>query len=214
MPVRLLLADDHAVFREGMAALLQRSEKIELVDLATDGHDLLDKLEQHRPDVVVTDLTMPGPGAKAMLTEIAARAPGTRIIVLTMHNEPAIAASVMELGVDGYVVKEDAFAQVVDAIAAVTRGKRYLSPSIAAELLTSHPPHAATVQLTPRELAVLRGIAAGDTNRRMAATLRISVKTVETHRAKLMRKLDVRSAPELIRVAMERGYLAGGERLP
>ncbi|MCO6455597.1 MAG: response regulator transcription factor [Pirellulaceae bacterium] len=210
MPIRLLIADDHAVFRQGLAALLGQVEELELIGQADDGEQLLRAVRLDRPDIVLTDLEMPGPSPLTLLATLRQLAPTTPIIVLTMHKQPSQASQVIELGVDGYVVKEDAFQQVVDAVFAVASGKRYVSPGVAADIVAWHQQRGAAATqpgLSARELEVLRAIADGHTNRRIASELGISVKTVETHRASLMRKLKVRSAAALVRVAMERGYL-------
>lgn len=211
MPIRLLLADDHAVFRQGLAELLRQTPEIELTGQVEDGELLLRAVRLDPPDVVLTDLEMPGPEPSTLLTSLRQVAPDMPIVVLTMHNRASLASQVLSLGVQGYVVKEDAFQQVVQAVIAVSRGKRYVSPCLAADLVKwqqdQYGSASARQDLSPRELQVLRAVADGHTNRRIASDLGISVKTAETHRASLMRKLKVRSAAAAVRVAMERGYL-------
>lgn len=214
MPIRLLLADDHAVFRQGLAALLRQTPEIELTGQVEDGELLMRAVRLDPPDVVLTDLEMPGPEPSTLLTSLRQVAPAMPIVVLTMHSRASLASQVLALGVEGYVVKEDAFQQVVEAVIAVSRGKRYVSPSLAADLVRWQQqqqqqlgPAAASQALSRRELQVLRAVADGHTNRRIASDLGISVKTVETHRASLMRKLKVHSAAAAVRVAMVRGYL-------
>ncbi len=200
---RVALADDHAIVRQGLAALMERHEWIEVVGLATSGFELLRILDEVPVQVAVVDVTMPGPEISDLAAQIAERSPGTRMVALTMHGEAAVARRVLRSGFTGYVHKDDAFAELVGAIREAADGNRFVSERVR-QALEATPEFA---DLSPQELNVLQCVSRGMTNRRIAAELEISVKTVETHRARLMRKFDVHSAPELIRIATEHRWL-------
>jgi len=205
--IRLILADDHKMFREGVARLLAEADGLQLVGEAADGDEALKLAEAAAPDLALIDLTMPGPGAAAIIDALAKQAPPVRTIILTMHNEAPVAVQMVRAGAKGFVLKDAAFQELLDAIDQVTAGGSYMSPSLGASLAARGADQPTTPALSGREQEVLKMIAAGDTNRRIASRLGVSVKTVETHRANLMQKLGVRGAAELVRVAVEQGVL-------
>lgn len=211
--IRVVIADDHRLVREGIRALLDKSDDIQVVGEADDGAAALELVAQLAPDVLVTDISMPGLSGLEAAAEIAQRGLSTAVVVLTMHAEEALARRALANGARGYVLKDSVTDELLLAIRAARRGGTYLSPVVSAKLL--HPPaadpaeaaDAQTPPLTPREREVLRLIGQGHTNRAIAAALSISIKTVERHRTQLMAKLDVHNLVDLVRVAIRRGWI-------
>ncbi len=211
--IRVVIADDHRLVREGIRALLDKSDDISVVGEADDGAAALALVAQLAPDVLVTDISMPGLSGLEAAAEVAQRGLPTAVVVLTMHAEEAMARRALASGARGYVLKDSVTDELLLAIRAARRGGTYLSPVVSAKLL--HPPTsdaeadavAATPPLTPREQEVLRLIGQGHTNRAIAAALSISIKTVERHRTQLMAKLDVHNLVDLVRVAIRRGWI-------
>jgi DNA-binding NarL/FixJ family response regulator len=214
----VLLADDHAVVAEGLASLL-RSE-ITVVGTVTDGARLLEAARQLRPDVVVTDLAMPGMSGLDALRRLradalevsptlkASSAPKVpKVIVLTMHADPELAAEALRAGASGFIVKHAAGTELVAAIGSVLRGKAYLSPELAPAVLgmLAEPGPSGRPALTPRQREVLRLLADGCTMKEAAAALGVSPRTVETHKYQIMASLGLGSTAELIRYALEHG---------
>jgi len=207
--LRVIVADDHAVFRQGLAALLGSVPDIELVGEAADGPELERLMAQVRPDVAVVDVAMPGHDLRRLLSQTGAGG-GIRVVALTQHGEPSVAQPLIAAGVAGYVLKESAFEELLAAVRAVAAGGRYVSPTLAARLLQC--PADAAELLSPREQQVLRLIACGLVNKQIAARLGISIDTVRTHRNRLMEKLGLHTVAELTRYAVERGLVpASGE---
>ncbi len=206
--INVMIADDHQMFRQGITNLLATTEDIRLVGEAADGDAAIRVANEARPHVALVDLTMPGPGAKRVIAELSAQSPAVGTIVLTMHNEASLATQMLRAGARGFVVKDGAFQEVLDAVRTVAAGGSYVSPTLAAKLASGGSSDEEAPRLSGREQEVLEMVANGDTNRRIANRLGVSVKTVETHRASLMQKLGVRGAAELIRVAVERGLLS------
>ncbi len=211
--IRLVLADDHAVVRAGLRALLDAEADLTIVGEAGTGQETLAICAAARPDVVLLDVTMPGNEHLDVVRSLAACAPETRVLLLTMHQDVRLLREAMKLGAAGYVLKKSAESQLLAAIRAVAAGGRYVDPAMGAALL--EPPHATAPQapraglrgLTSREVEVLKLAAQGYANKEIAAKLFISVKTVETHRSHINEKLGIRSRVELIRVARQAGLL-------
>jgi two-component system response regulator NreC len=207
--IRIVLADDHAVVRSGLRLVLDGEEGFEVVAEAGTVADTLRKVRAIRPDVLVLDLNM---GSESSLPEIPglrADVPGTAIVVLTMQNEPAFARQALQAGAAAYVLKEAADDELVHAVRAAARGEIYLNPQLGARLAAEPPPRAATPpdDLTDREVEVLRLIALGNTNGEIAGELYLSVRTVESHRAHIQRKLGRTTRAELVRYALQRGLV-------
>lgn len=197
----IVLADDHAVVRAGLRLLLQAEPGWEVVAEAGDTETAVRKVAGHRPDVLVLDLNMPGGSTLEALPAIAARSPETRVVVLTMQDDPEYARRAIAAGAKAYVLKESADVELVEAIHRAARGDTYLSPQLGAALATatSGPPGG----LTARELDVLRLLALGHINPEIAEQLFLSVRTVETHRARMQQKLRLTTRAELVRYALE-----------
>lgn len=201
MPVRLLIADDHRVVRTGLRLLLERQPDVEVVGEASAGAEALAMARELRPDLVILDLSMPGGSG---LEVIAALATETRVLVLTMHDDPAYVRQVLRAGGHGYVLKEAADAELLAAMATVAAGRRYVYPTLAAPLLEPTPPVAVPrLSLSPRELEVLRLFALGHTFQEIAAQLAVGVRTVETYKTRLCEKLGMHTRAELVRYAIE-----------
>jgi two-component system response regulator NreC len=216
--IRVLLADDHAVLRAGLRALIRAQPDLDVVGEAGDGDGAVQKAIDTAPDVVVMDLTMPGGGVRA-IERIRHQCPAVRVLVLTMHDAPAYLRSSLAAGASGYVVKSAADSDLLAAIRAVHRGKVVLDPSLAAAVVYGSLPRRTVGgspggPLSPREREVLDLIAQGYTNQQMADQLGLSVKTVETYRSRLVEKLGLRSRAELVRYALDSGLFASGEASP
>jgi DNA-binding NarL/FixJ family response regulator len=201
----VLLADDHAVVAEGLASLL-RSE-FSVLGTVTDGAQLLEAARRLRPDVIVTDLTMPGMSGFEALRRLRADGLAPRVIVLTMHADADLAAEALRAGAAGFIVKHAAGAELVAAIRSVLRGKTYLTPDLAPDVLNmlAEPETSSGGKLTPRQREVVRLLADGRTMKEVASALGLSPRTVETHKYQIMEALGLGSSAELIRYAIEHG---------
>lgn len=208
MPPRILLADDHEIFRQGLRALLER-EGFHVVGEAADGHAAIQKAAQLIPDVAVVDLAMPLLNGLDAAREITRVSPRTRTILLTMHAEDPYVARALQAGIRGYVLKSQAAEDLVQAIREVGRGAVYLSPGVSETVVEAYlakrdvPPD----PLTPREHQVLQLIAEGKTTKEVAALLGVSVKTAESHRMRIMTKLDIHEIAGLVRYAIREGLV-------
>ncbi len=219
--IRILIADDHAVVRSGLRLLINSQKDMEVVGEARDGREVLPKVRETRPDIALMDLSMPGGGGVQAIAQLRREEPGVRVVVLTMHDDPDYLRSVLSAGGFGYVVKRSADADLVSAIRAAARGEKFLDPSIGEGLVQeilreSEPGGAETgeIRLSPREREVLGLLAHGHTNAEIGEKIDVSVKTVETYRARLSQKLGLHSRAELVRYAMSRGILKSDEGLP
>ena len=201
--MRVVIADDHAIFREGIVSLLTKLGGAEVVGQADNWRTLIEAVEETRPDIAIVDVSMPGVGLTAALGRLKDVA-ATKFIALTMHDEPLVAQRVLRAGVAGYVLKQGPSSELLDALAAVAGGGTYVSAEIGTKLVLA--PNRET-PLSPREQEVLQMIAAGRSNKEVARELGISVRTVDTHRTRIMRKLDVHSAAELVRHALDQGLI-------
>jgi DNA-binding NarL/FixJ family response regulator len=208
----LLLADDHAVVRQGLRALLEPEFRV--VAETGDGLQVAGLAERVRPDCVVLDLMMPGLNGLDVARQIHQRLPQTRIIVLSMHPDEAYVVEALKSGASGYVLKGSNSEELIQAIRECAAGRRYLSPSLSERVIQSYIERFAASAavdayetLTPREREVLHLAAEGLSNPRIAQRLSLSVRTVESHRANLMRKLSIHTQAELIRYALDRGIL-------
>ena len=213
--IRVLIADDHAIMRDGLRALVEAQPGLIVVGEAADGHEAWQRSCELHPDVLVLDLSMPGVGGAEAAERIAKDCPTVRVLALTMHEERGYVTRLLRVGAAGYVLKRTAAAELVRAIRAVAAGGTYVDPSLAGALLTPPPtprpaPNAdrtAPSALTTREAEVLRLVARGHSNKDIAADLDISVKTVETHKANGMTKLGLTSRAALVRYGVEAGWL-------
>jgi two-component system response regulator NreC len=212
-PIRVLIADDHAVLRAGLRMLLEAQQDIEVVGEAGDGSEVSQKAHALQPDVVLMDLTMPGPHSGEVIRAVVRTCPTTRVLILTMHDDPAYLASALAAGAAGYVVKKVADSELLLAIRAVHAGRTFVDLT-----QTLRPPRHAVPgradaqreppkELSRREREVLRLLAQGHSNQQIADEIRLSVKTVETYRTRLRVKLGLKGRAELYRFAVESGIL-------
>lgn len=207
MSLRVLIADDHAIVRDGLKALLE-TDGIEVIAEASDGLEAVRQARELTPDVAVLDLAMPQMNGITAAREIAGVAPRTRVVLLTVHTERQYVIAALRGGVHGYVIKSQAAADLLHAIEIVTRGETYLSPSIS-EIVVAACKHELGVLRDPlsvRERQVLQLIAEGKTTKEVARTLGISVKTAESHRTRIMGKLDIHETASLVRYAIREGF--------
>jgi two-component system response regulator NreC len=209
MAITIVLADDHAVVRSGLKLLLEAEDDIEVVAVAGNADDALRYVRGHKPDILVLDLNMPGTRRSLdIIPEVAEASPGSRVVVLTMQEDPAFARQALRNGALGYVLKEAADDDLVHAVRLAAQGDSYLHPRLGAALAAQ--PEGPPDDLTEREVDVLRLIALGHTNAKIAERLDISIRTVETHRAHIQQKLRVSARAELVRYALEHRLVAVG----
>jgi two-component system, NarL family, response regulator NreC len=206
MPIRILLAEDHVILRQGLRALLERSE-MAIVGEASDGQEALRIAHEQHPDVAILDIAMPHLNGLEATRRLREALPQTKIILLTVHTEDPYVLEAMRAGAVGYVLKTQAAADIVQAIRDVVQGEIYLSPRVSRVVVKAYltrsdlPPD----PLTSREREILQLIAEGHTTKEIAWRLELSVKTVESHRIRLMRKLDIHETATLVRYAIRRG---------
>jgi two-component system, NarL family, response regulator NreC len=202
-PIRLVLADDHAVVRSGLRMLLDSEPGFEVVAEASDIESARRYVRGHHPSVLVLDLNMPGGSSLEAIPMIREESPDTQIVVLTMQQEPAFAREAIGAGALGYVLKEAADDELVEAVRRAAVGENYLNPKLGARM-ASEPPPGPPDDLSEREVDVLRLIALGHTNAEIAEQLYLSVRTVETHRSHIQQKLRLSTRAELVDYALKR----------
>ena len=206
MPIRVLLAEDHVMFRQGLRVLLEQAGMV-VIGEASDGQEALRLAHEHQPDVAVLDIAMPHLNGLETARRLRETVPQTKIVLLTMHTEEPYVLEALQAGTVGYVLKTQAAADIVQAIRDALQGAIYLSPRVANAVVQAYltrstlPPD----PLTSREREILQRIAEGQTTKEIAARLGLSVKTVESHRINLMRKLDIHETATLVRYAIRRG---------
>ena len=215
--IRIALCDDHAVVRSGLRRILEAEPDLEVVGEAGSADEAVEVARDTRPDVFVMDLGLPDRSGIAATADVCATSPTTRVLVLTVHDDVAYLRRAFDAGAAGYLVKEAADVEMVQAVRQVAAGKQYVHPFLGAALLA---PDAATArpagpggELSEREVEVLTLIANGLTNAEIAERLYVSVRTVETHRAHIHQKLNVRTRAEIVRVARESGILEADDAL-
>lgn len=214
MTIRILIADDHSVIRAGLRAILSTQPDLEIVGEAADGNEALRLANDLQPDVILTDISMPGPvgGGIAVARRLKETSPAIRVLILTVHEDESLLREAIRAGAAGYIVKRAAETELISAVQAACRGDLYVHPSMTRVLfkdLTTLPVTRPlpTELLTSREMDVLRLLAKGYTNRQIADVLCLSMRTVEGHRASVMSKLNLRSRVELTSYAEEHGLL-------
>jgi two-component system response regulator NreC len=205
---KIVIADDHRVVRSGLRMLLDREEGFEVVAEAGDVADARRYVRAYHPDVLILDLNMPGDPSLPAIPNVLEESPGTRVVVLTMQEDPAFAREALQSGASGYVLKEAADEELVHAVQAAASGGTYLNPALGARiaavpLQSPGPPD----DLTERETEILRLIALGHTNSEIAAQLYLSVRTVESHRSHIQQKIGLTSRAQLVHYALEHGLL-------
>jgi DNA-binding NarL/FixJ family response regulator len=212
--LRVVLADDHEVVRTGMRSLLESTPGMAVVGEARDGEEAIARAAELRPDVVVMDVTMPVLDGAAATERLSREYPDVKVLVLTAHDDRAHLTRLLQAGAAGFVLKRAAADELVRAIRAVAAGGTYVDPVLAGHLLRGRlrsagaDPSVATDPLSEREEEVLRRIAWGESNREIAARLGISTKTVETYKARIAEKLGLRNRTEMVRYALQRGWLS------
>ncbi len=210
--IRVIIAEDHNLVRQGIRALLEQSGTVQVIAEAATGDEAVKLTEKHKPDVVVMDLSMPRlDGAQAAERILEMKLP-TQIIILSMHADTTMVQQLLRRGVKGYLLKDAVSAELMLAIQSVSEGKMFLSPTISDSVMTlllspEAVAESAVDLLTPREREVLQLVAEGNTNNAIAETLHISVKTVEKHRANVMNKLGVNDLASLVREAIKQGLV-------
>lgn len=204
----VMLADDHTIVTEGLISLLK--EEFDVVGSVGDGRMLVDAARRLRPDVIVTDISMPGMSGLDALRQLQAERVVSRIIVLTMHADADLAASAMRAGAAGFILKHAAGEELVTAIREVMQGRVYLTPAMTKDVLArlTAPAGETTIPLTPRQREVLLLIVEGRRMKEIAAALQLSTRTVETHKYEMMETLGLQSTAELVRYAIQHGLVA------
>ncbi len=212
--VKILLADDHAVLRAGLRALLNAEPDMEVVGEAADGEEVLNTIKNLQPDLVLLDLSMPGMNGMECLEQIIMDYPEIKVLVLTMHDDEEYLKAVLRLGAKGYVLKKAADVELLSAIRTVAKGEMFIYPSMATALLCQIiNPKAQdrtddkVKSLSEREHDVLKYLALGHTNQEIADIIHVSVKTVDTYKARIVEKLGLRKRSELVRYALENGII-------
>jgi two-component system response regulator NreC len=207
-PVRIVLADDHAVVRRGLELLLAAEDGFEVVASVGDVQAAIRAARGYKPDVLVLDLNMPGGSSLEAIPRIIEASPGTRIAILTMQSEPAFARQALGAGALAYVLKEAAEEELVEAVRRAAAGETYLNPQLGARIAAEPPaPSGTPDDLSEREVEVLRMIALGHTNAEIAEQLYLSIRTVESHRAHIQQKLRRSSRADLVRYALDHGLV-------
>ena len=213
--VRIVIAEDHTILREGLRSLLSSNPIFEIVGEAEDGREAIRCVEKFKPDLILTDLSMPRMNGMEAIKEIKKESPATKVLVLTVHRAEEYILATFRAGADGYILKDSTHSELVMAVKKVLSGKHYISPEISEKVIEGYLEGKKTLKsrtswetLTQREREILKLIAEGYKNKEIADDLCISVKTVEKHRANLMGKLDLHSIQALTAFAIERGLVS------
>lgn len=211
-PIRVVLADDHKLIRAGLRALLEKLPDIEVVAEASDGQEAIRLVEQHEPHIVLTDIAMPGVNGLELTRQLADKFPNVRVVILSMYSDEAHVYRALRAGAAGYLLKGAAREELTLAIRAVAQGETYLSPPVSKITIGKYSGRVNAEpcplrKLSPRQEQVLQLIAEGKTTKQVALELNISVKTVETHRARIMEQLDIHDIAGLVRYAIRVGLV-------
>jgi len=202
-PIRLLVVDDHPLLREGIAGVLEGEDDLQLVAEAADGDEAVAAFRAHRPDVTLMDLQMPRRNGVDAIIAIRAEFPGARIIVLTTYAGDAQALRALQAGAQGYLLKSSLRKELVDTVRGVMAGRRRIAAEVAGEIAA----HAGDTPLSAREIEILRGVAAGNSNKIVAARLGISEETVKAHMKSILAKLGANDRPHAVTIGLRRGIL-------
>jgi DNA-binding NarL/FixJ family response regulator len=205
--VRILIADDHGIVRSGLKLLLDRQPDMQVIAEAEDGVDALEKTIAERPDLAILDVSMPRMTGLQATHEIKKQAPGTHVLILSMHDDERYLFEALRAGASGYVLKRAADQDLLDAIRAAARGEPFLTPAAQQTLIRDFLERGEQPELTPREEEIVKLIAEAHTNREIAEILHLSEKTVESHRANVLQKLGMRDRVELVRYAIKHGLV-------
>ena len=210
MTTRVLFVDDHAVVRSGLRRLIDAEPEIEVVGEAENGERAVFEAIAGKPDVVVMDVSMPGKSGIEAMPAVLQAVPAARVLVLSMQDEPSYIRDAFEAGASGYVLKDAADTEIVEAIRAVASGEQYVNPALGAKLVTMEAAERRRAEADPlseREHEVLGLLALGHTNQEISKSLYISVRTAETHRAHIMQKLGLATRADLVRYALDNGLI-------
>jgi DNA-binding NarL/FixJ family response regulator len=216
MTVRILIADDHKILREGLKSLLEKQPEFAVVAEAQDGLSAISAAKKHKPDIAILDIGMPDLNGIEVTRRIRSEIAETRVIALSMHADRRFVMGILEAGANGYLLKDSAFAELITAVTAVAKGKMYLSPSIAETVVKNslekldRKDEGSSVLLSGREREVLQMIAEGKSTKEIALKLFVSTKTVETHRKQIMDKLNIRTVAGLTKYAIKEGLTSLG----
>ncbi len=212
---RIVIAEDHTILREGLRSLLSHNPEFEIVGEAEDGREAIQCVEKFKPDLILTDLSMPRMNGMEAIREIKRQSPKTKVLVLTVHKAEEYILSALKAGADGYLLKESTHVELMTAVKKVLSGKRYIGPEISEMVIEGYLEGRKTLKtrtawetLTHREREILKLIAEGYKNKEIADDLCISVKTVEKHRANLMEKLNLHNVQALTTYAIEKGLVS------
>jgi len=207
--IRILLADDHAVVRQGFKMILAEQPDMEIAGEAANGREAVELAEKIKPDVVVMDVAMPELNGIEATRRLAASAPHIRVLALSMHKDSVYVREILRAGARGYLLKDSPAQDLLAAVRAVAGGEGYLSPAVSSAVLDDYRKHVTNPidLLTSREREVLQMLAEGKTNKEIATTLNLSVYTVDAHRGRIMEKLNVHSINELVRFAVRNGLI-------
>jgi len=214
MSIRIILADDHKITRQGLRSLIDENDDMEVIAEAENGRDAVDLARQLKPDVVIMDVSMPDLNGVEATRQIVQDNPQMKIIALSMHSDTLFVSEMLKSGASGYLLKDCAFEELEQAIRTVTESKAYLSPSISGIIVEDYLHRLSKADLstsevlTDREREVLQLIAEGQSTKQIALKLHISAKTVETHRRQIMNKLDMHTVAELTKYAIRKGLTA------
>ncbi|MFA5419292.1 MAG: response regulator transcription factor [Bacteroidales bacterium] len=213
MPIKILIADDHQLFREGLITLLSESQDIEILAQTEDGKQTIDKAKKLNPDIIIMDIGMPLINGIEATGILRVEAPGIKVIALTMHAEKHFIKGMLEAGAYGYLFKNCAYDELIEAIHTVYSGKKYLSNDITEVIIHDYigvekVTHSDETQLSEREREILKLIAEGKSSREISDTLFISVKTVGTHKQHILEKLKLNSTADLVKYAIKKGVIS------
>jgi DNA-binding NarL/FixJ family response regulator len=206
-PYNIVLADDHAMFREGVRKIIERIENVLITGEVNDGLELLDLLKRSRPDLIILDLSMPNLRGLEAIREIKTLYPQVKILVLTMHRKKEFLRHALADGADGFLLKEDPGGELIRAVQSIQRGEKYLSPLLSGALMSLNLAEEKKDILTMREREVLKLIAEGKRAREIAEVLYISVNTVRRHRQNIIEKLNLKNMADLIKYAISQTYI-------
>ncbi len=211
--LKVFLADDHQMFRQGLATMLSKTGTIDIIGEASDGLEALKALSTISPDVAIIDIAMPGINGIELCRRIRKEMVQVKVIILTMQGDPFYTTEALEAGAHGYLLKEESFSSLEDSIKAVNKGKTVISPTLHSHILEDAIEKQklgedCTIKLTKREKEILQQVAEGLTNQEIAQRLFISPQTVDTHRKNLMAKLDIHSVAGLVKYALRHGYIS------
>jgi len=214
--IRIFIVDDHIILREGLCLIIQSVPEYEIIGESGDGREALEKIEMHKPDVVILDISLPSMTGVEVSRQLRKFNPEIKIIILTQHNNDEYIDHLMQFGVHGYILKENTSVDLLRAISEVLKNNIYLSPEVTKKMVNNyiinnhqknHSAENMTIKLSPRELEIVKLIAEGKSNNQISSMLFISAKTVNVHRSNIMKKLDIKKVTDIVIYAMKKGLI-------